>query len=218
MWPRTVSIPMTFSMFLQSLAQKFWRSRAKMEQDSITALTLLFFHGVGNTTDRLPGLCPAGTFILKWLIHGAWESIYGSEISFTYFTETWKRSTDLCFHYRVSFHSQHSKKLCRIGETPSILGEIDVRGFHSDPAWLITRLRHFHSSTQGDTGLSWGQIALFALLQPNTSLGVARVAAQFLPEVGGRNCSAKQGFAVAKRMRNWCFARKFLETTKGFHF
>ena len=44
--------------------------------------------------------------------------------------------------------------------------------------------------------------ALFALLQPNTSLGVARVAAQFLPEVGGRNCSAKQGFAVAKRMRN----------------
>ena len=189
-----------------------------MEQDSITALTLLFFHGVGNTTDRFPGLCPAGTFILKWLIHGAWESIYGSEISFTYFTETWKRSTDLCFHYRVSFHSQHSKKLCRIGETPSILGEIDVRGFHSDPAWLITRLRHFHSSTQGDTGLSWGQIALFALLQPNTSLGVARVAAQFLPEVGGRNCSAKQGFAVAKRMRNWCFARKFLETTKGFHF
>ena len=69
-----------------------------------------------------------------------------------------------------------------------------------------------------DKGLSWGQIALFALLQPNTSLGVACVAAQFLPEVGGRNCSAKQGFAVAKRMRNWCFARKFLETTKGFHF
>ena len=41
MWPRTVSIPMTFSMFLQSLVQKFWRGRAKMEQDSITALTLL---------------------------------------------------------------------------------------------------------------------------------------------------------------------------------
>ena len=49
---------------------------------------------------------------------------------------------------------------------------------------------------------TYAQIALFALLQPNTSLGVARVAAQFLPEVGGRNCSAKQGFAVAKRMRN----------------
>ena len=120
-------------MFLQSLVLKIWRSRTKMEQDSITAQTLLFFHGVGNTTDRLPGLCPAGTFILKWLIHGAWESIYGSEISFTYFTETWKRSTDLCFHYRVSFHSQHSKKLCRIGETPSILGGNRREGFPLRP-------------------------------------------------------------------------------------
>ena len=109
MWPRTVSIPMTFSMFLQSLVHKFWRGRAKMEQDSITALTLLFFHGVGNTTVRLPGLCPAGTFILKWLIHWAWESTYGTEIFFTYFTVTWKKSTDLCIHYRISFHSQHRR-------------------------------------------------------------------------------------------------------------
>ena len=108
-----------------------------MEQDSITALTLPFFHGVGNTTDRFPGLCPAGTFILKWLIHWAWESTYGTEIFFTYFTVTWKKSTDLCIHYRISFHSQHRRSFVgsEITRSAQYLGGKLTWG--GDPGFLL---------------------------------------------------------------------------------
>ena len=111
-----------------------------------------FSHGVGNTTDRFPGLCPAGTFILKWLIHWAWESTYGTEIFFTYFTVTWKKSTDLCIHYRISFHSQHRRSFVGSEMTRSAQSLGGKLTWGDDPGVLLrpclARLRPFPSSTQ----------------------------------------------------------------------